>query len=223
MLSGLSLKVSNISSSEHCAWVLQILLWAGFITHRSVRSPSFYRPQRQQNFWTSTRFQSISIWRIGDRKPLYFLLERFFPILLCRIYYDKNPPGWLVWNDTVSLYTLPQTSRSTFQPWEQASADAVQAVREVTTDPEYWENMSMYYSEENHETTIIQDNVSFVKSICKHNLLYFFLVHRSLALVQLLEDEPFKAFKPTVEKLIADKDHNKQRAAAEFLAGVLGG
>lgn len=42
-------------------------------------------------------------------------------------------------------------------------------------------------------------------------------------LVQLLEDEPFEAFKPTVEGLIADKDHNKQRAAAEFLAGVLGG
>jgi len=41
--------------------------------------------------------------------------------------------------------------------------------------------------------------------------------------VQLLEDEPFEAFRPTVEKLIADKDQNKQRAAAEFLAGVLGG
>ena len=42
-------------------------------------------------------------------------------------------------------------------------------------------------------------------------------------IVQLLEDEPFEAFKPTVESLIADKDQNKQRAAAEFLAGVLGG
>ena len=42
-------------------------------------------------------------------------------------------------------------------------------------------------------------------------------------LVQLLEDEPFGAFKPIVESLIADKDHNKQRAAAEFLAGILGG
>lgn len=41
--------------------------------------------------------------------------------------------------------------------------------------------------------------------------------------VQLLEDEPFAAFKPTVESLIADKDQNKQRAAAEFLAGILGG
>ena len=41
--------------------------------------------------------------------------------------------------------------------------------------------------------------------------------------VQLLEDEPFEAFKPVVEKLIIDKDQNKQRAAAELLAGVLGG
>lgn len=42
-------------------------------------------------------------------------------------------------------------------------------------------------------------------------------------LVQLLEDEPFKAFRPVVDKLILDKDQDKQRAAAEFLAGVLGG
>lgn len=42
-------------------------------------------------------------------------------------------------------------------------------------------------------------------------------------LVQLLEDEPFEAFRPVVEKLIVDKDQNKQRAAAEFLAGILGG
>ena len=47
------------------------------------------------------------------------------------------------------------------------------------------------------------------------------LAHKTL--VQLLEDEPFAAFKPTVESLIADKDNNKQRAAAEFLAGILGG
>ncbi len=41
--------------------------------------------------------------------------------------------------------------------------------------------------------------------------------------VQLLEDEPFEAFRPTVEELIADNDQNKQRAAAEMLAGVIGG
>jgi proteasome activator subunit 4 len=39
----------------------------------------------------------------------------------------------------------------------------------------------------------------------------------------LLEDDPFEVFKPIVEELIADKEQNKQRAAAELLAGVLGG
>lgn len=42
-------------------------------------------------------------------------------------------------------------------------------------------------------------------------------------IVQLLEDDPFEAFKPIVEGLIAEKEQNKQRAAAELLAGVLGG
>lgn len=41
--------------------------------------------------------------------------------------------------------------------------------------------------------------------------------------VQLLEDEPFEALRPTLEALITDKDKNKQRAAADFLAGVFTG
>jgi proteasome activator subunit 4 len=127
-----------------------------------------------------------------------------------------------VWQETVSLYLSPHSSKSTFEPWE-ASEDVVQAIREVTTAPGYWENLSTYFSEENHETYISQDNVSCVKSICVFlsDIFEFQLAHEIL--VQLLDDEPFAAFKPTVESLIADKDHNKQRAAAEFLAGVLGG
>jgi hypothetical protein len=54
------------------------------------------------------------------------------------------------------------------------------------------------------------------------NLLFYLLRYRYVS-VQLLEDEPFEAFRPTVEKLIKDKDQNKQRAAAELLAGILGG
>ena len=127
-----------------------------------------------------------------------------------------------MWQDTVSLYLSPHSSKSTFEPWE-ASEDVVQAIREVTTAPEYWENLSTYFSEENHETYITQDNVSCVKSICVFlsDIFEFQLAQKTL--VQLLDDEPFAAFKPTVESLIADKDHNKQRAAAEFLAGILGG
>ena len=41
--------------------------------------------------------------------------------------------------------------------------------------------------------------------------------------VQILEDEPFEVMKPIVEGLLEDVDQNKQRAAAEMMAGVLGG
>ena len=42
-------------------------------------------------------------------------------------------------------------------------------------------------------------------------------------LVQVLEDVPFSALKPTLDTLIVDREPDKQRAAAELIAGVLGG
>lgn len=39
----------------------------------------------------------------------------------------------------------------------------------------------------------------------------------------MLGDAPFAVFKPVVEELLADKDQDKQRAAAELLAGIIGG
>ena len=129
----------------------------------------------------------------------------------------------MVWSNTVELYSLPDRKKSTFSPWEASSAAAVDVVREITTSSRFWEDVSAYYSEENHETSIILDNVSCVKSICLSHLYSMTDTSTHDIAVQLLEDEPFEAFRPTVEKLIADKDQNKQRAAAEFLAGVLGG
>lgn len=41
--------------------------------------------------------------------------------------------------------------------------------------------------------------------------------------VQLLDDEPFHVLKPTIELLLDNKEKDKQRAAAELLAGVIGG
>ena len=77
-----------------------------------------------------------------------------------------------MWRETVSLYLSPHVSESTFEPWEAASEDAIQAIREIATDPEYWECLSIYYSEENLETLITQDNAACVKSICEF-LRYF--------------------------------------------------
>lgn len=89
-------------------------------------------------------------------------------------------------------------------------------------DPSYWEQLAVYYSEENHETNITQDNVSCVKSICEV-LCILGSPPLTDSLVQILEDEPFEALRPTMEALIANKDQDKQRAAAEFIAGVVGG
>jgi len=38
-----------------------------------------------------------------------------------------------------------------------------------------------------------------------------------------MEDAPLASVQPVVEELLADPDQNKQRAAAELLAGVIGG
>lgn len=143
-----------------------------------------------------------------------------------RVLFDKNPPGWIIWNDSISLYKLPHSTESTFQPWEAGSADAIDAIREIVTHGKYWEDLAVYYAEENHETTVIQDDISCVKSICELPSFEYGLQQTSVLisyLVQLLEDAPFEALRPILERLIADKDQNKQRAAAEFLAGILGG
>ncbi|KAG6866832.1 hypothetical protein C0991_008768 [Blastosporella zonata] len=122
------------------------------------------------------------------------------------LFLDRDPPGWVAWDDSVTLYLPPSPTKSAFSTWDPTSQNTVEALRETVTEPEFWEEVAEHYAEENHETTISQDNASFVKSI-----------------FQLLEDEPFEALRPTLEKLIQNKDQNKQRAAAEFVAGILGG
>ncbi|EGN99641.1 hypothetical protein SERLA73DRAFT_159863 [Serpula lacrymans var. lacrymans S7.3] len=100
-----------------------------------------------------------------------------------------------------------QLENSSTEPlWEASSEDVISCVREIVQDSSFWKQLSTHFAEENYEKRILQDNISDVKSI-----------------FQLLEDQPFEALKPTLEELLADKDQNKQRAAAELLAGVLNG
>ncbi|KAJ7042558.1 hypothetical protein C8F04DRAFT_1076309 [Mycena alexandri] len=122
------------------------------------------------------------------------------------VFLDKDPPGWVTWKKSVSLYQAPDPTASTFQPWETPSADAIATVREIALTPAFWKQLAMYFSEENHEVAIIMDNVSYVKTI-----------------FQILEDAPFEALRPTIETLISEKEPDKQRALAEFIGGVIGG
>ncbi|KZT19390.1 hypothetical protein NEOLEDRAFT_1142177 [Neolentinus lepideus HHB14362 ss-1] len=121
--------------------------------------------------------------------------------LLC----DKPATGWLAWGETFDSFLLPPTDNAA-QIWEPASMDAISAIRTMAMDTSYWKRLSNHFSSENHAETISQDNVSCVKSI-----------------FQLLGDKPFDAMKPVLESLLKDSDKNKQRGAAELLAGLFGG
>lgn len=102
----------------------------------------------------------------------YFI--QFCSYLYCRIHIhrlfcDKSPPGWLAWTETLDLYLPPHASSSTFQPWQETSQSAVQCVRKIVTEEHFWKELSTHYAEENHRTSVSQDNMSFVKTICRRN------------------------------------------------------
>ncbi|KAI9066676.1 hypothetical protein FKP32DRAFT_1589371 [Trametes sanguinea] len=135
------------------------------------------------------------------RKPLDLDRARQEPLIR-----DKIGSGWLAWDKTVDYFLAPDSTKSTFRPWNGDSGEAVEAIRALASQPSFWKGLSTHYSTESSSDVILQDNLCCVKSI-----------------FQLLDDEPFDALKPLVEELMADKDKNKQRAAAEFIAGMIAG
>ncbi|KAJ6574791.1 hypothetical protein B0H19DRAFT_1254444 [Mycena capillaripes] len=145
-----------------------------------------------------------------DVEPSHELTRKFLDAYIVPLdlsHVEQRPSSRLDYlGKSVSLYRVPDATASTFQPWEKASDAAIATVREIALAPTFWKQLATYFSEENHEVTIIIDNVSYVKSI-----------------FQILEDEPFAALRPTLDTLIADKEPDKQRALAEFIAGLIGG
>ena len=80
---------------------------------------------------------------------------------------DRLVSGWLVWGTTDERFLAPAPNTSTFQPWEPGSAGAVEIVRRVCCDPEYWNAVATYFAEETSQETLTMDNISATKSICK--------------------------------------------------------
>ncbi|KAI0308000.1 hypothetical protein B0F90DRAFT_1813347 [Multifurca ochricompacta] len=87
--------------------------------------------------------------------------------------------------------------------WQKSQA-AISVVRDAAKDPSFWRDLSTHFSSETHSEVVSSDNVASVKSI-----------------VQLLEDESFAPLQNLIEELILNPDQNKQRGAAEFMAGLL--
>ncbi|TFY83729.1 hypothetical protein EWM64_g270 [Hericium alpestre] len=119
-------------------------------------------------------------------------------------YCEKLTTGWVAWSSTLTMYLPPYPTKSSLKPWETDSEDAITEVRNFAADDEWWKDVSVHYSSETHSESVSSDNISTVKSI-----------------VQLLEGESFEALQTIVEELVEDPDQNKQRGAAEFLAGLV--
>ncbi|KAF9785996.1 hypothetical protein BJ322DRAFT_1005050 [Thelephora terrestris] len=120
------------------------------------------------------------------------------------IYFERTLTGWLVWDKSIGVYDGADLKEPAVQKWEEGSQPAISAVQEVVQDKKFWEKLAVHYTSENQTSQLVQDNVSTVKS-----------------LFQLLGDVPFDLFKVVVEKYITVADKDKQRGAAELLAGIL--
>ena len=75
--------------------------------------------------------------------------------------------GWLVWPESYPAFLAPDATKFALTPWDEGSQAAVDALREVATDAEFWKNLSTHYSSENNSEVCVQDNMSCVKSICE--------------------------------------------------------
>ncbi|KAG8866672.1 hypothetical protein FRC20_007837 [Serendipita sp. 405] len=147
-------------------------------------------------------------------QPLDWVLAQDQPLLQ-----DKMSSGWLAWEEQVSLRLAPSSSIE----WEPASQAVFDEFRLSCLKPEFWEALKVHYAEENQSSSVNWDNVSFVKTICEPVSIHGDYKKLTLLPVQVLGNSPWEAFLPTLEKLLADKEQNKQRAAAELLAGVIAG
>ncbi|KAL4243081.1 BLM10 family protein [Abortiporus biennis] len=119
---------------------------------------------------------------------------------------DKISGGWLVWGDSTDAFLAPNSIEFSSLISDESTKEIIAVIRQLVTKKSYWKKLSAQYALENSADVIIQDDISCVKSI-----------------FQLLGDEPFEALRPTLEALLSKNDKNKQRGAAEFVAGLISG
>jgi proteasome activator subunit 4 len=139
-----------------------------------------------------------------------------------RILLETVHSGWLAWSDTTS-FLLPPTSTTPVSYDYPEGRPALEVFRKEVMQSSFWEKLVKHYTSENHSEVIIQDNASCVKSICQCLLFYVGYIILISVVVQVLHAEPFNVLKPTLETLLANKDKNQQRGAAELLAGIVCG
>ncbi|KAJ7785950.1 hypothetical protein B0H16DRAFT_1488659 [Mycena metata] len=120
-------------------------------------------------------------------------------------YVDKINTGFLLWAPSVKGYgAVGDTSALS---WESPSLPSLQAVSESMHKDEYFEKLATLWSQESGKSSrnvdLRGDNVAFVKTLAK-----------------MFEHEVLDDILKTIDPLLSDSDKFKQRAGAEFLAGL---
>ncbi|KAK0553638.1 Proteasome activator BLM10 [Tilletia horrida] len=118
---------------------------------------------------------------------------------------DKTGPGWLVLPTQRSYYVLPQGDEPPFA-WESASLPAVDAVKEIIFDKEWWKKYLAHASQEKDRNYLSSEAMAFFKGA--------FQIY-GIDLLQYMQDE--------VTSYIDERDRHKHRAAAELICSVIRG
>lgn len=136
---------------------------------------------------------------------------------------DRMKVGWLVWGSVDERYLAPPPTHSDYLPWTSDNATAIEILMKTCCSEDFWNSMSIYFAEETNQRSLSTDNISCTKSICDCHYLLLVAFKTDAEIVQLLLDAPLLSFQKVVLKFLKTDDQNKQRAAAELLAGVIGG
>lgn len=116
--------------------------------------------------------------------------------------HDKTVEGWLAWGADDVYYEAPREAVA----WEAASMPALDAVRAHVATDAWWTRFAGHLALEMDRDYLAADTATLVKS-----------------LFQMLGAPLLDAARPVIERLVAERDRHKHRAAAEMVGGLLRG
>ncbi|KAJ6501707.1 hypothetical protein C8R47DRAFT_1108448 [Mycena vitilis] len=121
-------------------------------------------------------------------------------------YVDKIDTGFLLWSPSVKGYA-PVPANTPAVSWEEPSQPSLRALRESMQKDNYFQKLAGLWSQESGKSggsiDLRGDNVAFIKTLAK-----------------MFEHDVLDVILETIDPLVSDSDKFKQRAGAEFLAGL---
>ncbi|KAJ7456643.1 hypothetical protein FB451DRAFT_1276697 [Mycena latifolia] len=120
-------------------------------------------------------------------------------------YVDKINTGFLLWSPSVKGYKPVGDTSSV--SWEAPSQPSLRAISELMLKDNYFQKLAALWSQESGKSggnvDLRGDNVAYIKTLAK-----------------MFEGEILDDILKTIDPLLSDSDKFKQRAGAEFLAGL---